>query len=91
MIPIRNRRALPFPTPTLTNLAPMLCHRSIQNSLNRKDSDCSDTRRGVLWGLENVADGGISLVQIFGADETLLHRDVRPVRRIQPEALWKCL
>ena len=35
---------------------------------------------------ENLAGGGIDLVEVRGADETLDHRDVRGVRRIQGEA-----
>ena len=34
---------------------------------------------------ENLAGGGIDLVEVRGADETLDHRDVRTVRRIQGE------
>ena len=34
---------------------------------------------------EHLAGGGIDLVQVRGADETLEHRDVRTVRRIQGE------
>jgi hypothetical protein len=43
VIPIRNHRTLLFPDRTGTNLAPMLCHRSIQKFLNRKNSDALPT------------------------------------------------
>ena len=41
--------------------------------------------RGHVGGGEHLAGGGIDLVEVRRADETLDHRDVRTVRRIQGE------